>query len=261
MTARIRFGRIAWVGAIAAAMAWLSIAAATANAGVAYNNLNTVPTTVNGLPDQDTYSEASFRFPFGGAIELAPGRVKSLTVDLDSFTCEHGVYSLENCLTLKHKKFSYGLTADIYTITGAGQPGELIASSTRRFKLPFRPTTNVSCPATSEGKGFGANCDVGGFLTKVAFKRFTPAAVLPSRVAILFTATPADNPNDPVNIGVQTAYKEYNSSLAEPFVSEPPLDGGIPAVGSDPFPSEAYVNGSLTSGYEGFQPAMSVTVK
>jgi hypothetical protein len=262
MTVRMPIGRMMSAGAIVVASALLLLGVASARGAVVYNNLNTVPTTVNGLPDQDTYSAAPFEFPFGGAIEIAPGTVKRLTVDLDSFTCEHGVYSLENCYTLRHKKFSYGLTADIYTVTAEDQPGELLASSTAHFKIPYRPTTNVSCPATGEGKGFGSNCDVGGFLTKVTFKRFTPAAALPARVIVLFNSTPGDSASDVVNIGDQTAYKGYNSSLSEPYVAEPPLDGGIPAVGSDPFPEDAYVRGALNAGgWEGFQPAMELTVK
>ncbi len=263
MTVRIRGARIGLVGALVVATAWLAIGVGTASASsgvVVYNNLNTVPGTVNGLPDQDTYSAAPFEFPFGGLVEIhALGVMKSLTLDVDSFTCEHGVYSLENCYTLRKKKFIYGLTADVYAVGAGHAPGPLLASSTAKFKIPYRPTTNVSCPATIEGKGFGANCDVGGYLSTVTFKKFTNLSILPHEVIILFTSTPEDNPDDVVNIGTQTAYKEYNVALSE-FVAEPPLNGGKPEIGSDPLPADTYIRSALTGGQQGFQPAMEVSV-
>jgi len=99
MTGKIPTGPIGLAAVIVVAIASLAIGAgaASASAGtVVYNNLNTVPSTVNGLvtgfPDQDTYSIAPFHFPFGGMVEFAarPGVIKSLTAQVDSFTCEHG---------------------------------------------------------------------------------------------------------------------------------------------------------------------------
>jgi hypothetical protein len=256
-------GRTRSAAATMIAIAGLAIPAATASAApkrVVYNNLNTVPVTVNGLPDEDTYSAAPFEFPFGGMVEFTkrPGVLKSLTTDVDSFTCEHGQYNLENCFTAKsNKKFHYELTAKIYEVGVHNEPVGPIATSTQTFKIPYRPTTNVSCPATGEGKGFGSNCDVGGFLSQITFKHFS-SVVLPEKAIILITDTVSDSPNDVVNVGEQSAYKEYNESLSEPFVAEPPLNGGVPAVGTDPLPEEAYVRGALASGFTDFQPVFEV---
>ena len=127
-----------------------------------------------------------------------------------------------------------------------------IASATATFKLHYRPTTNVSCPSTEEGKGFGTNCDVGGYLQTVKFKHFTPAnATLPARAIILLTA-----PTSPiVNVGLQASYKEFAGGE---FIEEPAI--GNPAAGSDPLPEDVYVNGALTGGYKGDQPVFEVTV-
>jgi hypothetical protein len=269
MTGKIPAGPVRLAVAIVIAIGALAIGAATASAApakVVYSNLNTVPSMVNGKPNEDTYSEAPFDFPFGGMVEFShrPGVIKSLTAQVDSFTCEHGIYNLENCYTgHPTKKFSYELTAKIYEVGAGEEPGALVASSTERFKIPYRPTTNaLICPATPEGKGFGPNCDVGGYLATVKFKRFAPAAVLPERAIIMITSTGTDSPNDVVNVGLQTSYKEWDEALGpgeEGFVGEPPVNEGKPAVGEDPLPEDAFVSGALSAGgWEGYQPVFQV---
>lgn len=263
--------RRAWLAAavLAGAIAAMASGAATASAAatkVVYSNLNTVPAQVNGKRNEDTYSEPPFDFPFGGMVEFThrPGTIKSMTVQVDSFTCEHGVYSSENCYTANpRKKFSYALTAKIYEVGADDEPGNLVAVSTESFKIPFRPTTSISCVATPEGRGFGPNCDVGGYLAIVHFKRFTPAAVLPEKAIITIAATEGDNPNDVVNVGEQTSYKEYKDGE---YVGEPPLNEGKPSIGSDPLPEDAFVVGHLTEENEGttwqdYQPVLQVTAK
>ncbi len=250
--------------AIVVAVGTLTVSAAAAAASPAravYSNLKTVPTEVNELPNQDTYSAAPFEFPFGGLVQFSPrpGVIKSLTAQVDSFTCEHGTYIYENCYTGDpSKKFSYTLTANIYEVTAEDEPGALVASSTRTFKIPYRPTTNVACPATPEGKGFGRNCDVGGYLDTITFKKFATAAVLPERAIITITNYEDSDPEtEVVNVGTQTSYKEWDGE----FVPEAPLNEGKPSVGSDPLPEETIIRGKLAGGQAGFQPVFQVMAK
>lgn len=261
--------------AILAAAVFTAVAAGAASASteVAYNNLNTVPATVNGLPNEDTYSVDYENWTpptatvegFGGLVEFGTTggrRLKALTTQLDSFVCEHGEYQYENCTTLKpNKKFKMHWTVSVYAVGAGDEPGALIATSTEEVKLHYRPTTKVTCPNTPEGKGFGANCDVGGFLQTVTFKHWTPAnASLPDQAIILLSAptTPA------VNVGIQESYKKYNPGQEPPlyagFEGEPPLAGGVPEVGSDPIPNEAYVRGALSSPWTLEQPVFKVLV-
>ncbi len=258
-------GRLARLAApIVVVLGCLAMSAgASASSEVAYNNLNTVPATVNGLPNEDTYSLDYEYFEFGGQVELANtvGHVaKSLTTQLDNFTCEYGIYSLENCYTLKPKKrMSMQWTANIYAVGPGDSVGTLLTSSTATFKLHYRPTTNVSCPATSEGKGFGANCDVGGLLQTVTFKHFSPAAVLPSKVIILLKNACGGCEGKPVNVGLQASFKEYSGGK---FIEEPAANGGVPAVGSDPLPEDVYLAGALnTEEWAGYQPVFQLVVR
>ncbi|MGA2452782.1 MAG: hypothetical protein ABSG93_04620 [Solirubrobacteraceae bacterium] len=264
MTGKIPTAAVKSAAAVLLAIGSLAITAGGASAAltrVVYNNLNTVAPTVNGLPNEDTYSLDSEHFPVGGMVEFTkrPGVLKSLTTQVDSFTCEHGVYSFENCYTARpQKKFHYEMTAEVYEVGAHNEAIGPIATSTATFKLPYRPTTNVTCLSTGEGKGFGPNCDVGGVLATIVFKRFTPAtAVLPEKAIITITA--GSNPAaDIVNVGLQASYKEFAGGE---FVEEPAAHGGVPEVGSDPLPEAIFTNGLIneTEDWRGFQPVFEVT--
>lgn len=240
---------------------------ASAAGEIAYNNLNTVPATVNGKPDEDTYSQDYEAFMhggmFGGQIETANTNsrvVKSLTTQVDVFACEYGEYWYENCYTLhEHKRFTQEWTADIYEVGEDNQPGALVATAKTVAKLHYRPTTNVSCPATVEGKGFGANCDVGGFLQTITFKKFTDSRPLPIRAIVLLTNGCEACAGKVVNVGLQSAYKEFSGGE---FIAEAPADGGVPAVGSDPLPESIYYNSAFeATGWSELQPVFELEVR
>jgi hypothetical protein len=264
MTKRISRKVVRLAATTVVAVGCLAISAGVADAAkeVAYDNLNTVAQTVNGHPNEATYSAYSGYFSsgggFGGLVEFADvqhQQLSTLTTQLDVFQCEHGVYSLENCYTGKpSKKFADTWTVSIYRPAPNHEELTLLTTGTATFKLHYRPTTTVSCPNTAEGKGFGPNCDVGGYLQTVTFKHFSPAISLPDRAIILLTSSASPV----VNVGLQASYKEYNTSTDE-FVAEPAI--GLPAFGSDPYPEDAYVNGTFESGWAGLQPVFKVITK
>ncbi len=252
---------------VLAGSAVASVSSAAASPELAYNNLNTVPATVNGKPDEDTYSQDYEAFMgagmFGGQIETVNTNnrlVKSLETNVDVFACEHGEYQLENCYTTKpNKHFTQEWTAKIYTVGAGEEPGALVATGSVKAKLHYRPTTNTTCPSTSEGKGFGPNCDVGGYLQTVTIKKFTQSTPLPARVIVLLTNGCEACGGKIVNVGLQTAYKEGSGST---FVGEPPADSGQPAVGSDPRPESIYYNSHYeATGWAEYQPVFKLEVR
>lgn len=251
-------GRLAVLtAALLATIAVLVVGAGSASAAVIYNNQNTVPTV--GAKTEDTFSEAfvgAGNTSIGGLVEFAgtQRRLKSLTTEVDSFRCEEGVYFFENCRSRAGKKFKYTITAKIYEATGTLERGALVGQTTATVKVPYRPTTNVSCPRTSEGKGFGANCDIGGVLATIEFKHFTNV-LLPSK-AIIELTTPT--PDDDVNVGLEGAFKEYDVATEE-YVGIP--GSGSPEVGSDPLPSDLFLNGLSNEGWEGYLPVFKVIAK
>ena len=260
MTGMIPIGAGKLAVAILATTVLVAVGAGGASAAeVIYNNMNTVPATVNGSPNLDTFSEGfecCGNKSIGGEIQTAGAArtIKSLAVQVDSFKCEEGVYYFENCRTSRNKKFSQTFTVKVYEVTGANRRGTPLAEATTTAKIPYRPTTNVSCPATGEGKGFGPNCDVGGYLATVKFKRL-PYNVLPhsGRALVEFETTPEGD----VNIGLEESYKEYTGGE---YIGEP--GSGAPTVGSEPDPSALFRNGvAVSPGYEGAQPVMEVIAK
>ncbi len=242
----------------------IAAGAASASTEVVYNNFNTVPAMVNGLPNTDTYSAYINYFPFGGMVMFKHSHdsLKSLSAEIDSFSCEVGEYQYENCYSPKEtKKFKLQLTASVYRVGSENEPEATpFATSTETFKIPYRPTTNVHCPATEEGKGYGANCDVGGVLATIKFKHFTPEqSALPERAIVLITSpSRTEWETHPVNVGLETSFKAFESGM---FVSEPPANGGVPEIGSDPIPADAYVGGKVEAGWEAFQPVLQVAGK
>ncbi len=262
-----RLGKLSSALVVLLAFALVAVASAGAANEVAYNNLNTVPASVNGKATEDTYSQDYEGFSghgqFGGQIEtvITNSRVvKRLTTQLDVFACEHGEYQLENCFTLKpSKSFKQTWAANIYEVGPGNEPGALVATSQATVKLHYRPTTNVSCPATSEGKGFGPNCDVGGYLQTVTFKKFTSSKPLPVKAIVLLTNGCEACGGKVVNVGLQTAYKEFSGGE---FIGEPPANGGVPAVGADPLPESIYYNSKFeATGWAQFQPVFDLEVK
>ena len=260
--------RLALAGVFALVCPAAMFAGTSAASEVAYNNLNTVPSMVNGKPDEDTYSQDYEGFMaggmFGGQIETVQTNkrtVKSLTTQVDVFACEYGEYQLENCYTIKpKKKFTQEWTASIYEVGPGNEPGALVATGKSVAKLHYRPTTNVSCPATVEGKGFGANCDVGGYLQTITIKKFTQSKPLPIKAIVLLTNGCEACGGKIVNVGLQTAYKEFAGGE---FIAEPPAAGGVPAVGGDPLPESIYYNSKFVEAEEWkeFQPVFELETK
>jgi len=262
---------------LAAAVAAVAPGATAATTSqVAYDNFNTVPKTVNGHRDESTLSAPSMFLPFGGVVEVAATSnrvIGTLATQVDNFVCEHGDRLTDTCLTAnpKTKAMAYGLEARIYGAGPQGEPvGSPVATSTETFKLTYRPSTNPSCPATSQlpghpNKGFGVNCDIGGVLETVTFRHFTPSVAMPAKAVVEITNAPTDPPATTVIIGVgtQTAYKGWSPEpLLEggTFLTEPPRNGGVPAIGHDPNPTEAISEGILVGEYTGLQPVFKVNL-
>lgn len=256
------------------ALSALAISAATADAShseVIYNNLNTVPTTVNGLPNDDTFSQS-----YGGGGVTAVGNelgfagtareLTSVKTEIDSFKCERGEYQYENCYSKPGRKFRYPLTLRIYEREPGHYRARLLGEVTQTFKMPYRPTTNVACPATPEGKGFGSNCDVGGVLGTITFK--VPDIGVGEKA---FIEVRNATPEEPVNLGLEEAYKGFSNNQFEGVPGS-----YTPEVGSDPLgPEKLYLTcedppspfcnapaeGAFFGGYEGDLPVFEIQAK
>jgi hypothetical protein len=81
-------------------------------------------------------------------------------VVISSWACEEGTgWAAENevpCETTPGSTFSVPITLNLYN-----PDLSLIASRTRTFAIPFRPSSNSDCPETVNGQGWGSDCFLG----------------------------------------------------------------------------------------------------
>jgi RTX calcium-binding nonapeptide repeat (4 copies) len=117
------------------------------------------------LPD----NVASYSYESWGVAEAGDGisfstsgpqTLDNAKVVVSSWACQVGTgWAADNtvpCVTTPGSTFSVPITLNIYT------PGlALIASRTRTFDIPFRPSSNPACDETVNGQGWGADCFLG----------------------------------------------------------------------------------------------------
>ena len=91
----------------------------------------------------------------GGAVEFAgtARRHASVRVGMSTYACESGVYTgSPECVTAKGGHFEYPITLDVNAVGSQNSVGALIASVTKTFKLPYRPSqNNTKCTGAKAG--------------------------------------------------------------------------------------------------------------
>jgi hypothetical protein len=120
---------------------------------VAYNAM---PFDVENCLNPGVAFEANAWNEFGDQVGLSGlgGRgLVSLKVDFQSFACESGQWNaaVSNCSSAAGATFTHPITATIYD-SGFNQ----IASVTQPQTIPYRPSSNASCPANAGGAPAGA---------------------------------------------------------------------------------------------------------
>jgi hypothetical protein len=247
---------------VAAALAVGAVCALTAGAAsaaeVVYNYL---PTPTPGNVVSEAF-EATQTGEFGGQVELAGTARKNpkVTVLMSSWGCETGEWYSFDCKTNAGAKFSVPITIHIYEVGPGNAQGAQLASGSKVFKLPYRPSANpTKCTGANTGAWYKGGQCFNGKAAKITLP--LQAASLPSKVIITvsfntsnYGTTPtkcnevpnANCPEDSLNVGVNDGFPEDGEA------------GRTPSVGALPLPEEAYTNGSLESGWGGFQPLFEV---
>lgn len=248
MTGRIPARSVGRVAAILAVGVLAALVPATAGATgtVIYNNIPTpLPPNVGSQPFQ-----ASQLGEFGGQVEFAGANVArtSVTVALSSWGCQEGNWFEATCKTEIGAKFTWPVTLHIYSVGTLNAVGPLIASLTRTFKMPYRPSDSPKCPG---GTWLAKGQCYHGKLFKVMFP--LRGVVLPSKAIISvayntsgFGAEPQGYANACNSTTAGCPYDSLNVGLTEP-ANEVTPEPVPPSVGADPAPESAYQN-SVTAG-------------
>jgi hypothetical protein len=237
MTGRIPARARKLAAALLATAAVLAVVAggASASGTVIYND---IPSPLPGnVPSQafeaTSTSEAGSEVQFAGA----SAATTKVSVALSSWACESGGAEDGSCVTAAGAKFEWPVTLHIYTVGLGNTVGTQIASLTRTFKMPYRPSANATkCPGNG-GWYRGGSC-FHGKLFKIAF--VLKGVSLPSQAIISVayntsdfgaepqrSKTPAGGPYDSLNLGLT----------------------GTPTVGSQPQPEDAYLSSTWTGAY------------
>lgn len=172
------------IGVIAAVLPATSVfAAPTATSNVVYNSLAPAQGNIPSLGGQ------AYQFgQIGNEVTATrAAKLASVVVTLSTWGCQSGGWSTADCHTTPGAKFTEPITLNFYQapatdpatqpdIPGSGLPGSLIASVTKTFSIPYRPSMNATkCSGSSPYDGLGAWFDTAnetcfaGMMTNITF--------------------------------------------------------------------------------------------
>jgi hypothetical protein len=246
MTGRIP-ARVARLGvALLTVTAVLAVTAGAAGAAstVIYNN--TPSPKPGNLPSWGF--QATQTSEFGGQVEVEAGTWKNptLIVMMSSWGCQEGTWNGNDCKTAPGAKFEWPITFNIYQVGPGNSVGAKIATGSKVFKMPYRPSASAKCTGPDAGKWFMMGTCYNGRAFKISLG--LKIANLPQKVIVSVAY-------DTTSYGAEPQGTQPCSSTVEgcPYdslnVAVREAGEGPPAVGSDPFPDSVYVNSTTAGNY------------
>ncbi|MEA2207578.1 MAG: hypothetical protein QOF54_55 [Solirubrobacteraceae bacterium] len=221
--------------ATVAVLAWAS---ASAGASITYTPIySNIPSPLPGNVPSEAI-EATSSSEFGGEVQLAGPTLNStkVTVALSSWACQSGGAEDGSCVSAKGAKFEWPVTLHIYTAGTGDSVGTQVASLTKTFKMPYRPSANAACsgPVHLGGWMRMGQC-YHGKLFKITFA--LKGVTIPSKAIVSVAFNTTDYGAEPTH--VPGPYDSLNVGGFE----------GAPSVGSDPQPQSDYINSLWTGAY------------
>ncbi|HEX4187277.1 MAG TPA: hypothetical protein VHY83_05205 [Solirubrobacteraceae bacterium] len=231
----------------AGALAAIAPAGAGALGTPIYNNIpSPLPPNVGSQAFQATQTGQ-----FGGQVELAgPSLTKTtVTVALSSWACEKGNWFEATCESEKGAKFSLPVTLHVYEVGTLNAVGTQIASVTKTFKMPYRPSDSPRCTG---GRWFAKGQCYHGKLFRVTFP--LKGVTLPSKAILSISFNTSNYGPEPQGAQPCTTttegcpYDSLNIGLTEP-ANEANPEPVAPSVGADPAPESAYHDSATAGNY------------
>ena len=220
--------------ATAAVLAWAS---ASAGASVTYTPIySNLPSTLPGnVPSMAM--EATSSSEIGGEVQLAGATADhtKVIVALSSWACQSGGAEDGTCVSAKGARFEWPVTLHVYAAGTGDSVGTQVASLTRTFKMPYRPSANAACTGEALGGYMKMGTCFHGKLFKIAF--LLKGVSIPSKAIVSVAFNTTDFGAQPT--GVPGPYDSLNVGGFE----------GPPSVGSDPQPQSDYVSSTWTGAY------------
>jgi hypothetical protein len=143
-----------------AAMSMVGFTAVSASAAVPKPIVyNSIPKNLAGnYPSQPFQAQQTSEF--GDIVTFAPGTTSSLkqvTLVMSSWACQQGTWN-SGCSTTPGAKFTVPITLTVYNAGVGATPGSVIATSTKSFKIPYRPSADPTCAAPEKYKATDGIC-------------------------------------------------------------------------------------------------------
>jgi hypothetical protein len=181
------------------ALAWIMGAAAVPSNAQGFPVYNSIPFP---LPP-DVYSEGPEAYAYtqiGDGVSLAAphgSKLDQVTVIMSSYACVTGNwYTPGTCVTPPGSTYTIPITLNIYSVvtgtslegvTPAPAPGALLATVTKSFAIPYRPSGNsVNCSAATYSLFYDARtqtCNY-GFASPITFDFSSLNVTLPSQIIL-----------------------------------------------------------------------------
>ena len=246
MTGRIPARAARLAAALLTTTAVLAVVAGTASASstVIYNN---IPSPKPGnLPSVGF--QATQTSELGGQVEVIPGAWKNpiVLVTMSSWGCQEGSWVEKNCKTTMGAKFEWPITFNVYQVGPGNSVGAKLASGSKVFKMPYRPSASPKCTGANAGKWYAMGTCFNGKAFKISLG--LKVAKLPQKVIVSVaynTSSFGDEPQGTQPCSSTTEGCPYDSlNVAVREAGE-----GGPTVGSDPFPASLYLNSATAENY------------
>jgi hypothetical protein len=237
--------RIHWV--VAAATAFVVLAAPSAYASS--DGQTIYRSTQQPLPGNvvSLGFEATQASEFGDEITFAHGqrRLKTVTVTMSSWACQQGAWFSADCKTNSGARFFQPITLDLYNVTTtapslvAVTPGSLIASVTKTFRIPYRPSASARCTGTEAGEWFLKHHGCfNGKASNIVFDLSSLHLRLPNSIVFGIAYDTSDYGSEPIG----EAAPCHSTSAGCPYDSLNVGTSPRVKVGSEPYPGTVFWN-------------------
>jgi len=192
-------------------------------------------------------------FGDGFVFTKSGARLNQVSVVLSSWGCQSGFWYSNNCMTTPGSNFKEPITANVYSVTtspsGSPAPGQLLASQTDEFFIPYRPSANdQQCFGSDLGKFYSPvdkKC-ANGLAVRINFNFKRASLVLPQEAIVTVAYNTSDAGYNPYGQGTQCftgpggcGYDALNVSASG--------NGGF--IGSNVDPDGVFVNFGDSSFY------------
>jgi hypothetical protein len=137
-------------------------------------------------------------------------RLKEVSVVMSSWGCESGFWNNDTCTTSPGTGFEEPITANVYAVvagpSGSPEPGQLLASQTKDFLIPYRPSANNQiCTGQNLGAFLGKydkECD-NGLSVKINWEFKLPKVILPQEAIVTVAYNTSDAGYNPYGDNTQ----------------------------------------------------------